>query len=208
MTISPGYFICSICSFLGSPLILTLFLLRYGWSDENEEETQENEEKGDEHKCCSLIAAGIGYTLGAVIGLGPVMLIVYIVMPFGELAIRTRTSFGEDSMCICNIPVEFNDEEGFMKMIPFLKWTQQLGEAIPQVLIAITFYARHTEWIIENELLFEVWGIPITTTAVSIFTSCVSIVLGLLSTKKIVKNGIKIWFHEDQPSTLEANKSP
>ena len=208
MVISPGYFICSICSFLGSPLIFAFIILRYGWSDENEEETQENEEKDDEHKCCSLIAVGIGYILAVLIGLGPVIVMFYIVMPFGEMTIRTRALCGEDSMCICNIPVEFNDEEGFMKMIPFMKWTLQLGEAIPQVLIAITFYARHTEWIIENELLFEVRGIPITTTAVSIFTSCVSIVLGLLSTKKIVKNGIKIWFHEDQPSTLEANKSP
>ena len=60
----------------------------------------------------------------------------------------------------------------------FMKVFEQLGEAIPQVIIAIVFYSLNKEFVDNYD---HVFGFSIPTTLISIIFSAVSLVLGIKS---------------------------
>ena len=62
--------------------------------------------------------------------------------------------------------------------IPFLKLFEQIGEALPQFMIALTFYVNHKSYVDSYDTLF---GSSIPITLVSIVFSGVSVSIGVLT---------------------------
>ena len=71
--------------------------------------------------------------------------------------------------------------------LKIFKLCETFGEAIPQIAIAITFYVRHNDYILQTDFQFVVFGVTITQTAVTIFFSCVSILIGIVTSIKYIK---------------------
>ena len=74
------------------------------------------------------------------------------------------------------------DQATFTK---FLKFFEQFGEAGPQLVIAVLFFMNHifaddTSWE-EDKWLFGYFKLPIPVTLLSIFFSCLSITVGLIT---------------------------
>ena len=99
------------------------------------------------------------------------------------------------------------DDSGYVSKLKLFKLYEQLGEAIPQAAIAITFYVRHNDWILETDFQFVIFGVTITQTALSIFSSCVSILIGIFTTIKYVKPAISnIKEESKEPQITEAEQ--
>ena len=62
--------------------------------------------------------------------------------------------------------------------IPFLKLFEQIGEALPQFIIALTFYVNHKNYVDSYDTVF---GSSIPITLVSIVFSGVSVSIGVLT---------------------------
>ena len=76
---------------------------------------------------------------------------------------------------LCQEDVLFEDPKEFYKL------PEQLGEAIPQVIIAGVFYAMNKDYLDKYDTLF---GLDVSTTQVSMIFSSMSILCGLFGACK------------------------
>ena len=119
---------------------------------------------------------------GILLGFIPALLFIYLIIPFCAIfygfqgLCMTASEIDEDNICASIFPSS--------NQIAFWKLFEQVGEALPQFLLAVTFYINHSDYINTYDTLF---GSAVPVTLVSIIFSSVSVVIGLLTGLKQFK---------------------
>ena len=107
-------------------------------------------------------------------------LLVYLILPFWSIAVAVSSLCGVEESADQNV------------MLEVFKMFEQFGEAIPQVILAIVFFTRHSDWVYKNDMnLFGIIELPVPVTLISIIASFGSIIMGLVIGVKTICSCIK-----------------
>ena len=166
--LSGSYFILCMLTWVAAPSSLLIFAL-----------CQDEEWKN----CCEYFE----FCLWAIFGFIPSVLFVYIILPFsaiyyGIIGLKNteNESFPKIKIATCIGSITIKN-----KWIPFLKLFEQIGEALPQFIIALAFYVNHKDYINAYDTVF---GSSVPITLVSIIFSGISVLIGVLTGLKTFKH--------------------
>ena len=171
-----AYFILSITTFVAAPMFLTSF----GRVDMT---------NGKDWSCCTkiILYSPLYFVL--------LFIFIYLYLPILAICHGIQVTFPckLPYFKLPSIPVSFifNLDDTSIPLddssIPFLKFFEQFGEALPQFIIGVIFYVNNSYFINTYDTLFET-QLPIT--LLSVIFSGVSVVFGLITS--FVKAGLKV----------------
>ena len=131
------------------------------------------------------------------IGVFPSILFIYVFIPFVSIVHGIQGLYRKDDQLteltffrtswLCNfcIEKELGETINSHENTTFVKLFEQFGEALPQLLIALTFYVNHKYFVDTNDSFFQT-NIPVT--LISMIFSSVSVVIGLITGLKAFKS--------------------
>ena len=161
--VSIGYFVCSVISLILPNLIIAL-VLQCVFLCEN------TAEQPGEFLCC-LCLFPLLVSICLLVG----NIIYFIIFPLASIIHAVFRLFRSERY------EEEIDEGKFLVYLELMKMIEQFGEAIPQLIIASIFFARHQDWIYENDMeLFSIIPLPVPMTLISIISSTGSIIVGIV----------------------------
>ena len=137
---------------------------------------------------CNTVALIIVYPIYAIVAYVISFVVVYVAIPFADIClgcmdIFTHGKYEGDTQCYeCD---EDNDQTSdfipakFHNFVKIMKFPEQLGEAIPQLIIAVIFFSKNAHWLSSWEM-FE--------GGFTMALSCGSIIFGVYTgIKRVLK---------------------
>ena len=170
--VSYWYFEANVATWFMTPLVFMLFSSWFEMQFWFTKFMDVNGVRRDTMKTCHSCHPIIRYPVRAIAAYLLSVLMVYIVVPLYDIYLGFRNVF-------CHKSYKDGSGNEIHSEAPAMKVPEQLGEAIPQFLVAVVFYAKNYHWLSPWEIIKG---------GVTMFLSCGSILFGVVCGLKVTLN--------------------